>query len=252
MENRRLFFLALITSLALASEVAGQNPMLNATRDQFNANGMRIATYGTVWGVASADKGEVVGQTYLDTTWTQGNLKLYKPVQPVGGKAVDTLSGLGMRYNVHFNEIEILLDTHRDTRAIRGDQIASFSLQEKGKKPTYFINTKGYESDKIPVGFYEVLVPGRVTLAALHRTIVRKPNYNAAFEVGSKDTKILPEEDFYALQNGKAEKLKLSKKALLALMNDKSKEMETFMKANDLDLKNRNNLERLFEAYNSY
>lgn len=240
----------LLTLLVPVSAVMGQNPMLNATRDQFNANGMRIAAYGTLWGVASADKGEVIGQTYLDTTWTQGNLKLYEAIQPVGGKAVDTLSGLGMRYNVHFNEIEILLSTYRDTRAIPGDRIASFSLEEKGKKSVHFLNTKNYQADKVPPGFYEVLTTGPATLAAHHRTVVRKPNYNAAFEVGSKDTKITQEEDFYVLKNGSAEKLKLSKKALLELMDDKSKQMGTFMKANDLDLKSRSNLVRLFEAYN--
>lgn len=250
MKNTTVFSLVLLTSLALAGEVAGQSPMLNTTRDQFNANGMRIGNYATIWGMASSDKGEVTGQTYLDTTWTQGNLKLYEAVQPVGGKAVDTLSGIGMRYNVHYNEIEILLNTHRDTRAVPGDRITSFSLEKKDKKPLYFVNTKGYEADKAPAGFYEILVHGRLTLTAYHHTVVRKPNYNAAFEVGDKDTKIMQEIDFYALQEGKAEKLKLSRKALLEVMGDRSKEMDAFMKTNDLDLKNRQDLMRLFEAYN--
>ncbi len=243
--------MGLLALLAIGNKAAGQTQMMNATRDQINVNGLRIPTSGTLWGVASADKGEVVGQTYLDTAWAQGNLKLYDAIQPVGGKAVDTLSGLGMRYNVHFNEVEILLNTYRDTRAVQGDRIRSFSLEKKGEQPAYFTNAKNYQADKVPTGFYEILTSGPMTLAVLHRTVIRKPNYNAALEVGEKDTKILMDDDYYAIQDGKAEKLKLSKKALLELMEKKSKQMGTFIKANDLDFKDQGNLVRLFEAYNS-
>lgn len=235
----------------LSSNIAwSQAPMMNATRDQINLNGLRIPTSGTMWGVASSDKGEIVGNTYLDTTWAQGNLKLYDAIQPVGGKAVDTLSGLAMRYNVYFNEIEILLNTYKDVKALQGEKIMAFSLEEKGKSQN-FVNIQQYDPDKASKGFYEILAPGKLTLAALHKTFVRKPTYNAAFEVGSKDTKITMQEDFYVLKNGKAEKIKQNKKGMMDLMKDKSKEIEAFLKVNDLDLKERSNLTRLFERYNS-
>lgn len=235
--------------LSVASAWA-QAPMMNTTRDQINLNGLRIPTSGTMWGVASSENGEVVGNTYLDTTWTKGNLKLYDPIQPVGGKAVDTLSGLAMRYNVYFNEIEILLNTYKDVKALQGEKIKAFSLEEKGKTQS-FVNIQQYDMDKASKGFYEILAPGKLTLAALYKTSVRKPTYNAAFEVGSKDTKISMQEDFYVLQNGKAEKIKQNKKGILDLMKDKSKEIEAFLKVNDLDLKERSNLTRVFERYNS-
>ncbi len=226
-----------------------QMQMLNTTRDQINMNGLKIPTTGTLWGVASADNGEVVGETYLDTVWAKGNVKLYQSIQPIGGKAIDTLSGLAMRYNVYFNEIEILLNTFNDVRALQGKQIKSFSLEKAGKS-IQFLNAKLYETDKQPTGFFEVMVPGKLTLVALPRTIVKKPTYNAAFEVGTKDTRILLDADYYVLKEGKAEKMKLTKKSLLDLMSDKGKEMETFLKTNDLDLKERSNLVRLFEQYN--
>jgi len=227
-----------------------QNQMLNTTRDQMNVNGLKIPTTGTLWGIASADKGEVVGETYLDTVWARGNVKLYQSIQPVGGKAIDTLSGLAMRYNVYFNEVEIMLNTYKDVKALQGSQIKTFSLEKAGK-PILFLNTQLYKTDKQPTGFFEMLVPGQATLVALHRTIVKKPTYNAAFEVGTKDTRILLDEDYYLLKEGKAERIKASKKAILEVMADKAKAMEDFIKANELDLKTRTSLVRVFEHYNS-
>lgn len=233
----------------LATTATAQTQMLNATRDQINSNGLLIPATGTLWGVASNDKGEVVGQTYLDTTWAKGDLKLFKSIQPIGGKPVDTLSGLALRYNVYFNEIEIMMNSYRDVRALEGKTIKSFSLEQAGRKST-FVNTQTYETEKTPVGFYEILSPGKITLAVLNKTIVRRPTYNAAFEVGDKDAKILMMEDFYVLRGNKAEKLNPSKKTLLKLMDDQSEDVSQFLKINDLDLKVRSNLKRVFELYN--
>jgi hypothetical protein len=227
-----------------------QMQLLNATRDQINMDGLKIPTTGALWGLASSDKGELVGQTYLDTVWAKGNLKLYQPIQPIGGKAIDTLSGLAMRYNVYFNEIEILLNTFNDVKALQGSQVKAFTLEKAGKS-SHFLNTQLYQIDKLPTGFYEILVPGNATLAALPRTVVKKPTYNVAFEVGTKDTQILLDTDYYMLKGGQAEKLKPTKKGILGLMPDKAKEMEAFLKTNDIDLKERSSLVRLFEEYNS-
>lgn len=234
------------------AEVGAQNQMqmLQTTRDQINMSGLKIPTTGTLWGVASNDNGEVVGETYLDTLWAKGNIKLYQSIQPIGGQAIDTLMGLAMRYNVHFNEVEILLNTYNDVKALQGNQIRAFSLEKAGKS-IHFLNTQVYQADKMPTGFYEILVPGKVTLAALPRTVVKKPTYNPAFEVGTKDTRILLDADYYVLKGGQAEKLKPTKKSILELMPDKAKDMEAFLKINNLDLKERSNLVRIFEEYNS-
>jgi|GEM_PF-1344753 hypothetical protein len=233
----------------LGTAAVAQNQMLNATRDQINTNGLVIPATGTLWGVASSDNGTVVGQTYLDTAWAKGELKLFQSVQPIGGKPVDTLSGLALRYNVYYNEIEILMNSFRDVRALQGKTIKSFSLEQAGKKST-FVSTQLYQADKPPVGFYEIVSPGKLALAVLNKTFLRKPTYNAAFEVGDKDAKITLMEDFYVLNGTKAKKFNPSKKTLLKLMEDQSEEVTQFLKINDLDLKDRTNLQRVFELYN--
>lgn len=250
MSVMKLLKVILAVGMGMASATAwGQNQMMNTTRDQFNVNGLTVPSSGTIWGVASSDKGEMVGTTYLDTAWARGNLKLYKSIQPVGGQPIDTLSGLAMRYNVYFNEIEILMNTYKDIRAVQGNSVKSFSLNRKGKS-TLFMNTRLYEVEKKPSGFFEMLVPGNLALVALPKTIVRKPNYNAAFEVGEKDTKVSMGEEYYVVKGNKAEKVSLSRKAILQLMQDKEAEVNQFLKTNEIDLKKRNDLIRVFELYN--
>ncbi len=226
----------------------GQAQMNNATRDQINVNGMAVPTNGTLWGFSSAAQGTTVGETFLDTLWAKGNIKLYEAIQPIGGSAVDTLVGLTMRYNVHFNEVEILLNSYKDTRVLAGEKVQSFWLMKDGETRR-FVNAKKFETEKKAAGFFEILVSGKNTLAALHKSTVRKPTYNAAFEVGDKDTKVELQEDFYVLENGKAEKLSLNKKGILQHLNDRAEVVNDYMKVNDLDLKNRSNLIRLFERY---
>lgn len=222
---------------------------MTVTRDQVNATSLRNPADAVIWGTASSNQGEVVGNAYLDSAWAKGNLKLLNKIQAVGGMPVDTLSGLAMRYNVHFNEIEILHNTYNDIKAVQGRKVKAFSLEKDGEALN-FVNTRAFDSDKNPEGFYEILVPGKMILAVLYKTSVRKPTYNAAFEVGSKDTKITMQEDFYVLQNGKAEKIKQNKKGILDILKDKSQEIDAYLKENNLDPKDRSDLITLFERYN--
>ena len=243
--RKRLIFLLLLTM----NQTWAQNTLSDGAREQINSTALRPPANAMIWGVESSNKGGLIGTIYLDTAWARGNLKLFDSIQVVGGQPVDTLSGLAMRYDVHSNEIEILQDTYKDIKALKGEKVSAFSLEENGK-PVSFINAKTLEVQKPLEGFFEILAPGKLTLAALHKTSVRKPNYNAAFETGSKDTKITIQQDYYVLQKGKAEKIKQNKKGILDLMKDKSEEIEAFLKVNDPDLKDRSNLTTLFERYN--
>jgi hypothetical protein len=232
------------------THLRAQNLLTTTMQDQLNTTGLILPANSSVWGLPSGNKGGVLGTPYLDTTWAKGNLKLYQSLQPVGGKPVDSLSGLALRYNVQFNEIEILLNTYKDTKALRGSQVRSFSLERNGKNMV-FVNTGLYEGEKLAPGFFEINVGGRLTLATFHKIDVRKPTYNVAVDAGDKDTRLIAGEDRYVLHNGKAEKFKPTKKALLELMQDKSAEMAAYLKANDPDLKSETALASVFTYYNS-
>ncbi|GAB3171716.1 hypothetical protein GCM10027291_25330 [Telluribacter humicola] len=224
--------------------------MSNTTKDWISSNGMSLHPAGVIWAVASSSKGEVLGETYHDSVWAKGNIKFYKSIQPVGGEPVDSILGLALRYNVHFNELEVMLNSYKDIKSIEGARIKNFSLEKDGRS-VLFVNTQEFKSEKPTKGFYEVLVPGKVQLLHNQRTTVRKPTYNAALDVGDKNERIALNSDYYVLRGGTINKLNLNKKGLLQAMGDQSEEMSSFLKANELDLKNRADLIRVFEYYNS-
>lgn len=243
-------FLSLLLLVSAAASAQTSTQMTNTTKDWINSNGMSLHPAGVIWAVASADKAEVLGQTYYDTVWAKGNIKFYQSIQPVGGQPVDSIIGLGLRYNVHFNELEVMLSTYKDVKAIEGPRIKNFTLERNGRS-ALFVNTQEYRAEKPLKGFYEVLVPGKVQLLHNQRTTVRKPTYNAAMDVGDKHERITMNSDYYVLREGTITKLTPTKKGLLQVLGDQADQINSFLKTNELDLKNKQDLMRVFEHYNS-
>ncbi|HEV7348590.1 hypothetical protein [Telluribacter sp.] len=233
-----------------ATAALAQTQMTNTTKDWISSNGMSLHPAGIIWSVASGEKASVIGETYLDTVWAKGNVKFYTSVQPIGGNPVDSIVGLALRYNVHFDELEVMLGTYKDVKAVESSRIKNFTLEKNGKS-VLFVNTKEYAAEKPAKGFYEVLVPGKVQLLLNQRTSVRKPTYNPAMDIGDKHERITMNNEYYLVRNGKLSKLSPNKKGLLTAMGDQADEMSRYLKSNDLDLKNKNDLIRVFEFYNS-
>ncbi|WP_247232077.1 hypothetical protein [Telluribacter sp. SYSU D00476] len=243
-------FLSLLLLSSAAAMAQTSTQMSETTKDWINSNGMQLHSAGIIWAMSSAGKAEVLGETYHDTVWAKGNIKFYQSIQPVGGQPVDSIIGLGLRYNVHFNELEVMLSTYKDVKAIEGPRIKNFSLEKNGRS-TLFVNTQEYKTDKPLKGFYEVLVPGKVQLLHNQRTTVRKPTYNAAMDVGDKHVRIAMNSDYYVLRDGTISKLSPTKKGLLQVLGDQADQINSFLKTNELDLKNKQDLTRVFEYYNS-
>lgn len=236
--------------LLVATEATAQIEINDNTRDRINTltTGSMNPGYSSFWG-PPVKAGTVVGEVYLDTVWARGYVKLIQPIPAVGGTPQDSLGGLAMRYNVYSNEVEVLLDTYKDVKAIPGNRIKYFSVQRNGQ-PIRLVNVENYPSDKTPKGFYEVLADGKLMLLQNYRVRVQKPTYNAAVGVGEKDHRFSVETDWYVAHNGQAEKWSPSKKAVLQLMKDREKEVSNYLKNHQPDFKNQDDLVQLFAFYN--
>ena len=136
-------------------------------------------------------------------------------------------------------------------RILEGVQVNTFALQRGELPRKVFVNTQNFATDDKMKGFFEMLSSGKLNLMNYSKTWIKQPTYNAALNVGSKDTEIIREEKLYAARDGKAQKFSASKKSLLELMADKKTEMEAFLKQTQPDLKNRMQLVRVFDYYNS-
>ena len=80
--------------------------------------------------------------------------------------------------------------------------------------------------------------------------IVKDPDYNPAIGAGSRDTKISAHFNFYYAKEKEMTEIK-SKKKLLASFNDKSAEVEKFMKMNSISASSQEGMAKIFVYYNS-
>jgi hypothetical protein len=242
-------YLLLCLWLLPAAGTYAQTQMPQTTKDWINSNGLNLHSAGIIWAVSPGEQAMVLGETYNDTLWSQGSIKFYQAVPVVGGQAIDSLNGLALRYNVHYNQLEVLLDAYKDIKALDGSKVRYFSLEKNGKKSS-FINAREVPLGKSTPGFYEVLAPGRLPLLYCQRTSVRKPTYNASLDVGDKYERISMLGEYVVMRQGKAEKWVPSRKNLLLLMQDQADELTKYLKDTPVDFKKRESIARVFAYYN--
>jgi len=237
MKKRCFLALACLWHASLYSQ------MLVNTWDRFNDPGQGISARnlqnGFVYGV-NPPGGEMIGTSFYDTTWTMGSFILYHDTT--------LYNDIPARYDILRNVIELKLRV--GMRLLEGVRVNSFALQQGDFQRTIFVNTQNFATDEKLKGFFELVSNGKLTLLRHHKTWIKKPTYNAALAVGSRDTEIIREQRFYYARDGRAQKLTLSKKSLLELMADKKVAMEAYFKEQSPDLKDKARLTKLFDYYN--
>lgn len=237
--------------ILLGFETQAQTNVSDVSKERINmGTGLNSSKSSVFWG-APTELANTVGEVYLDTLWNSGSVRLTKGIEQFGGQgAIDTLTGLNLRYNVYRNELEVLANAEKkDVKAIQGDDLKSFSLKHHGRQ-TLFVNAQNLKTDKPLTGFYEVLADGKLTLVKHYWVQSIRPNYNAAFGTGDKNTRINIQDDYYVISNGKAEKISPGKKSVTAVMKDKEGTVSKYLKDNNVNYKSEDDLIRLFAFYN--
>ncbi len=189
-------------------------------------------------------EGKVVGDTYMDTHWRMANVMLYDKEK--------LIEGFPMRYDIHLDELEFR--GKNGIKVLAGSKVKSFVWADSiTRTPAYFINGKSFRNeDDVPfTGFFEVLEEGSVPLLKKTYISVRKADYNVAMNVGSRDDKILKKSKFYVLKQTRIIELPKSRKKFLALFNDKSSQLEAFIKENNLLTYIEQDLEMILDYFNS-
>jgi hypothetical protein len=196
-----------------------------------------------VYGIPMPEK-ELIGDGYLSLKWNPGSLSLYGTEKLV--------EGYPLRLDLLKNELE--LRTKSGIKVIDSKKINSFVWMDSLTKiPEYFVNAKDYKSEEgIPfIGFFRIIVDGRMPLFKLTEAYIKKSNYNAALDVGSRDDKIIKKDHFYYAIDGVAYDVPGSKKKFVTIFKEKKPEIEKFIRVNELVLNNQAHLARIFEYYNS-
>lgn len=96
--------------------------------------------------------------------------------------------------------------------------------------------------------FYQLIADKKVKLLLKnYKTILENKPYNSATtEKRFEENKV-----YYILKEGKIQRFKPSKKDLLETFNDKSAEIDAFLKKEKVDFKSDNDLSKVFEYYSS-
>jgi hypothetical protein len=241
-----LFVAVLLIATTLAGAQDPTTSMTQTTRDRINFSGLNIPNSGTLFGFVS-EPGKMIGDSYLDTTWQAGTVRFYGRLNA----STDSLAGVPVRLDLLANEVEIKA-AERDIRVAKAPTVRYLDVNNRLGTSSRYINVREYrgEADALS-GFFEQTVTGKLDLL-LHPTIyVRRANFNPALNTGRKDDELVKKSDWYIAQERKAMKFQPSRKALLALMDDKKDQIVRFLKTANPNLKSRSGLASVVAYYNS-
>lgn len=244
-----LFFFSL-TNIGI---VSAQQPMMQSTRDALNQN-LTISQHnsGMLYGFDNRTT-EIQGNFYLDPEWSIATVRFYPRTiaTPKGIIKLDSVSDVQMRVLLKGNDVEF--NTQEGIKVISGTLIKSFTAKKQDFFVKNYISTLEFndESEKVKAGFFEILADGKVKLLEYSKLKINQPDYVEALNVGSKDVKINTEKLLYITKGKEVIKFNTGKKDLYVLMADKKSEIEKFVKDNNLSLKNRTDLAKIFQYYNT-
>lgn len=188
---------------------------------------------------------KVEGNFYLDNKWNVASILLYRDMT--------VMEGFRVRYNINSNLFELWEPETSQVTTLPGLRIQNIVWMDSSYKvPRYFVNGMDFKDDGVPIsGFFEVLVEGKLPLMRRTLAIFKESNYNTALMVGNRNDQIIKRNVYCYLRNKDLYKVPTKRKELFLIFGEKSSEMEAFVEANGIDLKDRSSIFQMFTYYNS-
>ncbi len=183
---------------------------------------------------------ELEGSPFLFDMWVNGTVKF---------TTGESYKNVPLKYNLLTDEL-YFKNKQGDTLTFV-DPVREFILQydlNSNNAVKHFRNGFGPTGKNTDKSFYEVLVDGTIQLLKkTTATIAESKEYNATLvhrEV-AKDIR------YYLVKSGQINPLKREEKSILTLADDKADRLKAYIKANNLNLKNDDDLAKLIVYYNS-
>ncbi|RRB07414.1 hypothetical protein [Larkinella rosea] len=240
-----------LLSLLVSGLTAKGQTIPNVTRDLLNQGAyLKMSNYDvTPIYTMAGPEGKILGYPYLDTTFAKTTVVFYQNIAKPGSKPILEIPDTPVRYNITANDLEFLMDT-KTVKAISGERAKLFKMERNGETMT-FINATEVGAPVDVRGFFEQLNDGKLKLLIRHQIYVKKPTYNPALSVGTKDTELIKEAIWYTGDGKKLAKFSPGRKGLLSAMQDKEDQISAYLKEKKPDLKNRQALIDVFTYYNT-
>jgi hypothetical protein len=245
-----LFCLAMMGQVAASAQE--KEPMMQSTKDLLNLNteGMRGQSVSAnasrmIYGIPRTP-GQLIGDNYLDTTFTETKVMLFNEDR--------IYAGTPGRLDIKNNLLEI--NTNLGPRVVDGVRIKFFTMIRPPKfnsdnTSSVFVNTRNFKGDGEKInGFLEIITEGRLTLMIHHKAWLKKATYNEALSLGEVNDIVIKERTFYVSRGDMLTKLSVNRKGILEATSDKRSEMEKYLKENDFEYKNIKDLTQIIAHYN--
>lgn len=187
---------------------------------------------------------KMVGDTYIDDEWKRGGFLMYGHE-----KAID---GHELRYDLDQEELEIR--TSKGTKVVSGNQVKSFvTIDPDEADPSMFINAREFNPGEGVrfKGFLRVLEDGDYAFLSGYSVKVKRPDYNEALNVGSRDYKIYKKEQLFYVVNGVLAPLPARRKDFISIFPGRAREgVADYMNSENLNPSDKTDLIAIFRYYN--
>jgi hypothetical protein len=180
------------------------------------------------------------GSYYYNDNWYIGKLELFSG---------EIINDYPLKLDLKFNQIDIKVN--ESVKIITAGAIKEIVWRNSLGSIEVLRNTSLYKDFKGSNGFFSVLVEGNITLMKKMELTLLEGNYNGAIDAGNENSKYVKKEKYYILKDYKINKIRKSRRIVSQLLSDQITKIEEFVDANNLNLKEEDDLIRVFDYYNS-
>ncbi len=220
-------------------------PFIGQAQNQLNASQLALkrlgggGMYGVYTEVTPGSK--VIGSPYLDEEWRPVTIKLYE--------VDENISMLLIKYNIYSNVIEVKINS--EVKGLEGNRVEEFSfLESNGLIKIYRNKAALMISEDRNSGFYEVIADGDAKLLKRTEISIKKPDYSVQFNTGSRDTQVIKKESLWCSIDSVLYEIPASTKKLVKLFGSKGEIVSGYIRSNNKDIRDENDLSRIFLYYN--
>ena len=161
----------------------------------------------------------------------------------------DTLKGL-VKYDFQLNTVQLVKDDRKaeiyHARKVLYSEIFDETVHRYRK--LFVLPYSNPSNYRAPV-FFELLEEGKMTL--LSREFLEYKTYNSSFYGGSYTRLVLTYYYYLMKEDGTIEDFRGNKNDLIALMGNKGRDVEKYIRANRLDFDDKYDLAKIVAYYNS-
>ncbi len=185
---------------------------------------------------------EVDGSAYLIANWAAGTVTF------VNGKTITA----PIKYDLVRDEL--LFQNKGDSAAmsfvepVKGFGFTNAAIEESNIIPPVFSSGFPAVDSQTPASFYQVIADGKTKLLRYYKKTIRT---DKAFNSATSTKTFVLINLYYVFINNQITKIKPGQKTILAALNDKAGQLQTYMKSNTVNYKNDADLAKLFTYYNS-